>query len=130
MECPMMSQWWQLACLSALLLFPGLKDAEALSYYSCDIGQEKLVKVHRSLKTAHTDLRAAQREEELIRAELWTCLPGGIKSLARTRRCGHARHDLPATMKQTIDATYRVQEIQKVVQDRHAWQMKICGRTP
>lgn len=114
----------------ALLLFPALAGAEPLSYYSCDIAQEKLVKAERSLKAADVDLRDAQREEALIRTELWTCLPGGVFSLARSRRCGRAHDGLSNTMKQTIEATYRVEDLQETVHERHAWHMKVCGATP
>ena len=119
-----------LTLLGILLLFPALAGAEPLSYYSCDIAQEKLVKAERSLKAADIDLRNAQRDEELIRTELWTCLPGRVFSLARTRRCGHAHDALPDTMKQTIEATYRVEELQQAVHKRQDWHMKVCATTP
>lgn len=119
-----------LALFGTLLLFPTHAGAEPLSYYSCAIAQEKLVKAQRALKAADTDLRNAQRDEELIRIELWTCLPGRVFSLARTRRCGHAHDALPSTMKQTIEATYLVEKLQQAVHERQVWQMKVCEATP
>ena len=119
-----------LTLFGTLLLFPALAGAEPLSYYSCDIAQEKLVKAERSLKAAGIELRDARRDEELIRTELWTCLPGRVFSLSRTRRCGHAHDTLPDNMKQTIEATYRVEELQQKVHERQTWHMKVCGTTP
>ena len=118
-----------LSIVGAFLLFPGLADAEPLSYYSCDIAQEKLVKAQRTLNAADTKLRHLQRDEALIRTELWACSPGEVVSLARTRRCGRAQHGLPAFMKQTIEATYRVDELQQAVHERHDWQKKVCEVT-
>lgn len=112
------------------LVVMSTSPASAVSYYSCEIAQEKLVKAQRALTVADRALRDAQREEELLRTELWTCLPGGVVSLARTQRCDRAHHGLPDTMKQTIETTYRVEQWQQTVHDRHAWQTKVCGVTP
>ncbi len=119
-----------LSIFGAILLFPTFADAEPLSYFSCDIAREKLVKAQRALKTADIRLRDAQRDEELIRTELWTCLPGGVVSLARTRRCSRAHDGLPDFMKQAINAKYHITELQQTVRDRHDWQMKVCAATP
>ena len=119
-----------LLALTGLILLTTTLYAEPYQYYSCDIAQEKLVKAQRVLKAANVDLRDAQREEDLIRTELWTCSPGGVISLARTRRCGHAHDSLPDFMKQTIEATYRVEELQQAVHERHDWQQKVCEATP
>ncbi len=125
-----MKPFYLLSIFGVLLLFPSLVGAEPMSYYSCDIAQEKLVKAQKALKIADTDLRDARHEEELIRTELWTCSPGGVVSLARTRRCGRAHDSLPDFMKQTIQASYRVEELQQAVHDRHDRQMKVCAATP
>ena len=118
-----------LSIFSALLLFPALAGAGPLSYYSCDISQEKLVKAERALKAAETDLQNAEREEKLIRKELRICLPDGVFPLARTRRCSYAHDGLLNTMKQTIKATYRVEELQQALYERHNWQKKVCKAT-
>ncbi len=119
-----------LTLFGTLLLFPAFVGAEPLSYYSCDIAKEKLVKAQRTLKTVREELRKSQRQEQYARAELWTCVPGGTFSLARTRRCGHVRDHLPTTIKQTIAATHRVEEEQEAVSARQTWQMKVCVTTP
>ena len=119
-----------LSIVGALLLFPTLAGAGPLSYYSCDISLEKLVKTERALKAAETDLQNAEREEKLIRKELRICLPDGVFPLARTRRCSYAHDGLLNTMKQTIEATYRVEELQEDVYERHDWQKKTCEATP
>ena len=124
-----MKPFYLLSMFAVLVLFPALNEAEALSYFSCDTAQEKLVKAQKALKAAGTALQDAQREEELIRTELWTCSPGGVFSLARTRRCGRAHDSLPDFMKQTIDATYRVTELEQTVRERYDWQQKVCEVT-
>ncbi len=125
-----MKPFYLLSIFGVLLLFPALAGAGPLSYYSCDISLEKLVKTERALKAAETDLQNAEREEELIRTELRTCLPRGVFPLARTRRCSYAHDGLLNMMKQTIEATYRVEELQQAVHERQVWQMKVCQATP
>ena len=125
-----MKPFYLLSMFAVLVLFPALVDAEQVSYYSCDIALEKLVKAQRTLKAADTKLRDAQREEALIRTELWTCSPGGVFSLARTRRCGHAHYALPNTIKQTIEAAYHVEKLKQTVHERQVWHLKVCEATP
>ena len=119
-----------LLAMLGVLLFASVVSAVPLSYYSCEIAQEKLAKAHTALKTAQDELLAVQRDEEFVCAELWTCLPGRTFSLDRARRCRQARGDLPNAIKHTIAATHRVQEHQQAASDRHVWQLKVCGITP
>ena len=112
-----------------LLGFVSPLSAMPVTYYSCEIAEEKLVKAQAALKAAQEEQRVMQRQEQMVRAELEVCRPGGLVSLHRARRCADARKNLPDIMTHTVEATHRVQDYQQEVRDRQAWQTKVCEPT-
>ena len=100
-----------------------------VAYYSCEIAEEKLVKAQRALKAAQEQQRAMQRQDQVVRAEIEVCRPGGLVSLHRARRCAQARKNLPTIVTHTVEATHRVQDLQQEVRNRQAWQTKVCNAT-
>ncbi len=111
-----------LVCTSPVAAMP-------VAYHSCEMAEEKLIKAQIALKAAQQEQRVIQRQEQMVRAELEVCRPGGLVSLHRARRCAQARKNLPTIMTHTVEATHRVQDYQQEVRDRQAWQTKVCNAT-
>ena len=97
---------------------------------SCGTALEKVSKARKALIPFQRAMERARIHERVAMAETLACVPGGIYSVQRAKRCSWSTWEAPQRIKETLEAADVYLQGRRVFEERLEWAKQVCLLEP
>jgi len=124
-----MNPFCLLAIISLMLVSSTTTFAEPYSV-SCGAALGRVSKARQALIPFQRAMERARIHERVALAETLVCVPGGIYSVQRAKRCSWATWEAPQKIKETLEAEDVYLQGRRVFEERLEWAKQVCLLEP